>query len=78
MSDFIYKPEEIQKLPEECKIAVKFSENITFLESFLKQKNISYQQDDLEDTALGRGYVVRKECFSCVGSKYNCKIFKVE
>ena len=61
MSGFIYKPVEIQEHPEESKIYVKFSKNITFLESFLKQKNTPYEQSDLEDTPLGRGYVIRKD-----------------
>lgn len=60
MSELIYKPTEIEKSPEESKIYVKFSNNITFTESFLKSKNIPYNQEDLEDTPLGRGYVVRR------------------
>lgn len=47
--------------PEQSKMYVKFSNNITFLESYLKQNNIPYEQEDLEDTPLGRGYVVRRD-----------------
>lgn len=47
--------------PEESKLYVKFSRNITFCESFLKKHNIEYKDEDLEDTPLGRGYVVRRD-----------------
>ena len=60
MYDFIYKPPE-NVLPEDSKMYVKFARNITFLESYLKQKNIKYAPSDLEDTPLGRGYVIRRD-----------------
>lgn len=43
----------------------KFSNNITLLESFLKQNNIAYEEEDLEDTPLGRGYVLRRDKTGC-------------
>jgi hypothetical protein len=47
--------------PEEPKMYVKFSKNITLLESFLKQQNIEYKEEDLEYTPFGKGCVIRKE-----------------
>ncbi len=65
--DLIYKPTEIQKQPEESKIYVKFSNNIYFCESFLKKHNIEYKPEHLEDTPLGKCYVVRRD--ETVGNK---------
>jgi hypothetical protein len=61
VSNLIYKPPENIQPPLESKICVKFSNNIYFSESFLKQNNIEYTQEDLEDTAVGNAYVVKKE-----------------
>lgn len=57
----MYNPEKDLNHSEEVTIYVKFSNNITFLESFLKQNKIDYQKEDLEDTPLGKGYVIRRE-----------------
>lgn len=45
--------------PKKNKLYVKFSNNIHFSESFLKKYNIEYEPEDLEDTPLGKCYVVR-------------------
>lgn len=42
-------------------LGVKFSNDIVLLESFLKQRNIPYDQSDLEDTPYGRGYRIKKD-----------------
>jgi hypothetical protein len=61
MSDFLYKPPQTVKLHEEPKMYVKFSRNITILESYLKDNNVEYSQENLEDTPLGKGYVIRRD-----------------
>jgi len=57
--EFIYKPPETQNTVQESKFYIKFSKNITLLESFLIQNKIQYEQEELEDTALGRGVIIR-------------------
>jgi hypothetical protein len=47
--------------PKKNKLYVKFSNNIHFSESFLKKYNIEYEPEDLEDTPLGKCYVVRRD-----------------
>ncbi len=75
MNEFIYKPDNypgpvaLDAIPsKECdeyqknsKVCVKFANNITYLESFLKKHNIEYKDEDLEDMPLGRGYVIRRD-----------------
>ncbi len=75
MSEFIYKPDnypghlaidckpskELEEYHQQSRIYVKFSRNISFSESFLKKHNIEYKAEDLEDTPLGRCYVVRRD-----------------
>ena len=57
----IYVPPESSQEPEVPNMGVKFSNNITFLKSFLDQRKIEYKEEDLEDTPLGRGYVIRRD-----------------
>ncbi len=52
---------EKDKPQKEPTMYVKFSRNITLLESFLKDNNVEYNQEDLEDTPLGKGYVIRRD-----------------
>jgi hypothetical protein len=59
MTDFIYRPENNSE-PENSKVYVKFSNKIYCDEAFLKKHNIEYTKDDLEDTPLGKRYVIRK------------------
>ncbi len=60
MTEFLYKPSQEENEPEKATIGVKFSNNIILLESFLKQKNIPYKPEDLEDTPMGIGLVIRR------------------
>lgn len=59
--ELIYKPDWIEDIPEESKLYVKFSNNIYVSETFLKKHNIEYTDEDLEDTPLGRMYVIRRD-----------------
>ena len=59
--DLVYKPDWIKEIPEESKVYVKFSNNIYFGEEFLKKHNIEYTDADLEETPLGKRYVVRRD-----------------
>jgi hypothetical protein len=59
--NLVYKPDWIKDIPEESKVYVKFSNNIYFDESFLKKHNIEYKPEDLEDTPLGKRFVVRRD-----------------
>ena len=60
MNESIY-PEWVKQDPEEPKMAYKFSRNIHLLVSFLKQQNIPYNQEDLEDTPFGRALIIRRD-----------------
>ncbi len=51
----------IDTIAQESKIYVKFSKNITLLENFLKDNHIDYEDHELEETPLGRGYVIRRD-----------------
>lgn len=59
-SDFIYKPIEEESKPLQSTFGVKFCNDIFLLESFLKQRKIQYNEEDLENTPMGRAIRIKK------------------
>lgn len=58
----IYRPENYQgPIAQDAKIGVKFSNDIFLLESFLKQFNVEYKQEDLVDSPFGRGVRIKRD-----------------
>ena len=57
----IYKPSSNKAPDNTPTVYVKFSNNIYIDEVFLNQFNISYTDDDLEDTPLGKRFVIRRD-----------------
>lgn len=53
MNDFIYTPPS-EQLKQKTTLAVKFSNDVFLMESFLKQRNIVYDEKELENTPYGR------------------------
>ncbi len=60
-SHFVYRPPHSNPpVAQNATIGVKFSNDIFLCESFLKQKNIFYEESDLEDSPFGKGIRVRR------------------
>lgn len=57
----IYKPESFELKPLESSFGVKFSNDIFLMKSFLDQNNIEYNENELDDSPLGRGVRIKRE-----------------
>ena len=57
----IYIPPKSDCKAQNTTLGVKFCTDTILLESFLKQHNIQYEQSDLEDTPMGRGYRMKRD-----------------
>lgn len=54
-------PQNSEPIAKDAKIGYKFSKDIFLLESFLKQKNISYNPNELEDSPFGKGIRIKRD-----------------
>jgi hypothetical protein len=58
----IYQPPyDGPKAAENINLGVKFANDIFLHESFLKQRNIKYEQSDLERTPMGMCYRIKRD-----------------
>lgn len=57
----IYKPDNYKMEAQPATLGVKFSNDIFLLESFLKYRNIKYEESVLEFSPFGKGIRIKKE-----------------
>jgi hypothetical protein len=60
-TEFIYKPKQNKKNPEKTTIGVKFSKNIYIHPKQLEKWGVTYEENDLIDTPLGKYALLKRE-----------------
>jgi hypothetical protein len=61
MNRLPYRPDNYTgPIAQNAQIGVRFSDDVFLLKSFLDQRGVKYEKDELEDSAFGKGVRIKK------------------